>query len=192
MILVVVGLQGSGKTTVALMLRGKGFEVIELGDIWRELVKKAGIPMEDTKATREFTMRLREEKGKDIYARYACERIGKGAKKVVIMGVRSTYELDYIREKMKDVRVLALEAPLKTRFERMRGRGKPEDPKTMEAFTWLEERNNQGFMADKSEAVHGLLVLIKNADYVIHNTGSVAKLEEELEAALARIPGLTA
>ena len=190
MILVVVGLQGSGKTTVARLLREKGFEVIELGDIWRELVKKAGIPMEDTKATREFTMKLREEKGKDIYARYACERIGNGAKKVVIMGVRSTYELDYIKEKMKDVKVLALEAPLETRFERMRERGKPEDPKTVEEFTWLEERNNQGFMSDKKEAEHGLLVLVKNADYTIHNTGSREKLGETLDNALSRIPGL--
>ncbi len=190
MILVVVGLQGSGKTTVARLLRDRGYIVIELGDIWRELVKKAGIPMEDTKATREFTMQLREKEGKDIYARYAVERIPTPAKKVVIMGVRSTYEMDYIKGHIKDVKVLALEAPLQARFERMRDRGKPEDPKTMEEFMWLEARNNQGFMADKKEAEHGLLVLVKNADYTIHNTGKMEKLGEELDKALSKIPGL--
>ncbi len=189
MVLVVVGLQGSGKTAVANMLRKRGFNVIEIGDIWRELVKKAGIPMEDTKATREFTMQLREKEGKDVYARYACERI-KNSKKVVIMGVRSTYEMDYIKDNLKDVKVLALEAPLQVRFERMRDRGKPEDPKNMEEFIWLEERNNRGFMADKKEEEHGLLVLIKNADYIVQNTGSMTKLEEELDIALKKIPNM--
>ncbi|MCL5008362.1 MAG: AAA family ATPase [Candidatus Marsarchaeota archaeon] len=189
MILVVVGLQGSGKSTVAKILRDKGIRVIEIGDIWRELVKKAGIPMSDTKATREFTMQLREEKGKDIYARYACERIGDSTENTVIMGVRSTYELDYIKNKMKNVKVLALEASLKIRFERMHERMKPEDPKTLEEFMWLEQRNNQGFMADKKEAEHGLPVLIRGADYIIHNSSTLTALEADLEKVLADIPG---
>ncbi len=186
MILAVVGLQGSGKSTATGILREEGFHVIEIGDIWRELVKKAGIPMEDTRATREFTLKLRETHGKDIYARYVCNRIKKSMRNVVVMGVRSTYEMDYLKKNLKGIKVIAIKSPLTLRFERMSSRGKPEDPKTMADFMWLERRNRRGFMSDKKEEKHGLTVLIKNADYVVRNTGTEAVFRANLDKALAK------
>lgn len=187
MILVVVGLPGSGKSTVAELLRERGFDVIELGDIWRELLKKAKLPMNDPKATREFTKRLRETEGKDVYARYAVKKIKRSMKHVVIMGVRSTYELDYIKKKLKDIKLIAVLSPFEMRFRRLKRRAKPEDPLTRPVFEWLNTREKRGFMSDKREEKHGVVVVMNQADYAISNTGTTRDLKKNLDIVLSSI-----
>jgi dephospho-CoA kinase len=185
MILVVVGLPGSGKSTVAEFLRDNDFDVIELGDIWRELLKEAKIPMNDPRATREFTKQLREKRGKDIYARYAVKKIRKSMKHVVIMGVRSTYEVNYLKKKVKDIKIIAILSPFRTRFGRLQERGKPEDPKSLADFRWLDTREKRGFMSAKKEEKHGVAVVMKTADYVISNTGTKKELKRDVGTVIA-------
>lgn len=187
MILVVVGLPASGKSTVAEILRDDGFDVIELGDIWRMLLKEAKIPLNDPIETREFTKRLRQKRGKDIYARYAVKSIKKSMKHVVIMGVRSTYEMDYLKKKVKNIKMIAITSPFEMRFGRLQRRKKPEDPKNIKDFRWLDTREKRGFLSDKKEEKHGVLVIMKEADYTIQNTGSVADLRSKLERVLLKI-----
>ena len=110
-VVVVVGLPGSGKSIVAGMLAKTGFEVIELGDIWRELLKKNNIDRSDPIGTREFTRELREREGKEVYAKYAYKRINKEKKLIAIMGVRSDYESNYFRKRIKNLHIIALLAP---------------------------------------------------------------------------------
>ena len=187
MILIVVGLPGSGKSTIAEMLREEKFDVIEYGDIWRELLKKAKIPLNDPKATREFTARLREKYGKDIYSKYAVKKIRKSMKHIVLMGLRSTYELDYIKKKVDKVDIIAVRSPFETRFNRLKRRAKPEDPKTIDDFKWLETREKRGFLPDKKEEKHGVLVIMKQADYVIDNSGTKEELKLKLDRVLSKI-----
>lgn len=187
MILVVVGLPGSGKSTVAEMLREEGFTVIEFGDIWRELLEKAGITKKDPIATREFTRKLREEHGKDIYAKYAVRKIKKGMKHVVLMGLRSTYELNYLKKRVKDIKIIAIRSPFEVRYERLMERAKPEDPKNIKDFRWLETREKRGFLPDKKEEKHGVLVVMEKADYTINNTGTIDELKMELDRVLSKI-----
>ncbi len=142
-VVAVVGLPASGKSLTAGMLRTMGFEVIELGDIWRELLKKNGISRFDPVGTREFTRKLREEHGKAVYAKHAYKKIHKRKGKIAIMGIRSTYEIDYFKKRIKHIVVIALLAPMKLRFERLEHRGKPEDPKTLKDFKWLDQREKQ-------------------------------------------------
>jgi dephospho-CoA kinase len=187
MIIVVVGLPGSGKSTAAQLLKEEGFQVIELGDIWRGLLREYKIPRDDPKATREFTLWVRKKEGKDIYAKRAVKLIKKSMSNIVIMGVRSTYEMDYLKRRIKEMKVIAIVSPFKTRFNRLKVRSKPEDPKTIEDFRWLETRERRGFMSDKKEEKHGVMVLIKSADYVISNTSSVGELESDLKGVLEKI-----
>ena len=107
MIIVVVGLPGSGKSTAAQLLKEEGFQVIELGDIWRGLLREYKIPRDDPKATREFTLWIRKKEGKDIYAKRAVKLIKKSMSNIVIMGVRSTYEMDYLKRRIKEMKVAA-------------------------------------------------------------------------------------
>lgn len=179
-VLVVVGLLGSGKSIAVDSLKRDGFEVIELGDIWRELLKKNNIPRSDAIATREFTLRIRKIEGKDVYARYAFKRIKRSWKKIAITGLRSTYEMEYLRKRIKDIKIVAISAPVGLRFRRFELRGKPEDPKSMKDFRWLQNREKRGFMKAKSEEKHGVMQLIKQADYRIANTSTVAKLHKSM------------
>ena len=179
-VLVVVGLLGSGKSTAVDSLKRHGFEVIELGDIWRELLKKNNIPRSDPIATREFTLRIRETEGMDIYAKYAFKKIRKSSRKVAITGLRSTYEMEYLRRKIKGIKIIALVAPLNLRFKRFALRDKPEDPKSMKDFKWLENREKRGFMKAKSEEKHGVMHIIEQADYVIANTSTISELHRDM------------
>lgn len=187
MILVIVGLPGSGKSTAAEMLREEGFDVIEFGDIWRELLKEAGLPLNDPKATREFTKELREKHGKDIYAKYAVKRIKKSMKHIVITGLRSTYELNYLKKRVKEIKILAMLSPQMIRFGRLKIRHKPEDPRSLADFKWLEVREKRGFLTGKKEEKHGVMILIHEADYHLHNTGTKTDLKRNLDNLISHI-----
>ena len=182
-----VGLPGSGKSMAADMIKKLGFEVIELGDIWRELLKKNHVLRDDPIGTREFTRRIREKYGKEVYARYAFRKIQKNRKKVAIMGIRSTYEINYLKKRLRKMHIIALLAPMKIRFGRLKHRGKPEDPKTLESFKWLETREKRGFMKAKSEEKHGVMHIIKDADYVIANTTTVSDLRKNVSRVIKAI-----
>ena len=186
-VVTVVGLPGSGKSLAADMLKKRGFEVIELGDIWRELLKKNHISRFDPKGTREFTRKIRQKYGKDVYARYAFKKVQKKRHLVAIMGIRSTYEMDYLKRHLDNIYTIALLAPMGMRFERLKTRGKPEDPKTLKDFKWLNTRERRGFMKAPSEEKHGVMRIIRSADYVIANTSTVRKLEENLAGVLKKI-----
>ncbi len=187
MILVVVGLPGSGKSTVAEMLREEGFDVIEYGDIWRELLKKAHVPMKDPRATREFTANLRRKYGKDVYSRHAVRKLRKSMRHVVLMGLRSTYELDYLEKRVKKIDIIAIRSSFQTRFGRMKRRGKPEDPRTLVDFRWLETREKRGFLPDKKEEKHGVLVIMNKAGHTINNNGTKEQLKKNLDRVLSEI-----
>lgn len=182
-----VGLPGSGKSVAADMIKKMDFEVIELGDIWRELLKKNHVSRDDPIGTREFTRMIRNRYGKDVYARYAFRRVQKNRKKIAIMGIRSTYEINYLRKRLKNLHIIALLAPMRMRFGRLKHRGKPEDPKTLKGFRWLETREKRGFMKAKSEEKHGVMHIIKDADYVIANTSTVSKLEKNVVKVIKEI-----
>ncbi len=182
-----VGLPGSGKSIAADMIKKMGFEVIELGDIWRELLKKSHISRADPIGTREFTRKVRDKYGKDVYARYAFRKVQKNRRKIAIMGIRSTYEINYLKKRLKRMYIIALLAPMRMRFGRLKHRGKPEDPKTLKSFRWLETREKRGFMKAKSEEKHGVMHIIKDADYVIANTSTVSKLERNVTKVITEI-----
>ena len=186
-VLAIVGLPGSGKSLASVMLKRMGFGIIELGDIWRELLEKNGIPRSDPKATREFTRMIREKYGKDVYAKHAFRKIRSLRGDVAVLGIRSTYEMDYFRRRIKDMGVIALLAPMGVRFGRLKARAKPEDPKVLEDLKWLDTRERRGFMKEKSEEKHGVMKVMEGADFVIANTSTVQKLEQNLKKAVKEI-----
>jgi dephospho-CoA kinase len=186
-VVIVVGLPGSGKSTAAQILKSMDFKVIELGDIWRELLKKSAVARNDPVATREFTRQLREREGKDVYARYAYRSIRRSREMVAIMGVRSTYEMDYFKKRMPQLRIIALLAPFSVRFERVMARSKPEDHRTLKWFKWQEQREKQGFMDKKSEEKHGVMRVIDNADYAIANVSTVARFRHDMRKVVSAI-----
>jgi len=179
LIIGITGYTGSGKSTVAEILHEKGFKIVEMRDAVVEEMKKRGMEI-NSKSMREFATKLREEEGNDVVARLTYEKI-KGEKgNVAITGMRSTYEEEYFRNKIKNFLVLAVVAPERTRFERIKKRNKPDDPKTFEEFKRIESMELNGF-SGKRDPAHGLQSLIDHADLVIFNTSTKTNLKKDVE-----------
>lgn len=166
----VTGMPGSGKSIVASTARELGIPVYTMGDVVREeTLKRYGTVTPELMV--ETSRKLREEYGEDVVAVRTLERIIREnplAKVVLIDGVRSVIEVEVFR-KMGDVVIIAVHASPKTRFERLRKRGRPGDPSNFEEFK----------KRDMVELGFGLGSVIALADYMIVNEGT---LEEAVEA----------
>lgn len=182
-----VGLIGSGKSTVAELLRRRGFTVIEMRDAVVEKMAERRIPM-NSKNLREMAFDLRKRYGKDVVARYTAKKIRRSSSKTVaLMGVRTTIELNYFRRKFGRFPVVEIYAPEKVRFGRIKRRRKVEDARTLKQFRWIENRENKGYMKNSKEARYGLKKVVEKADYVIANTGTKKALSAAISQTMAEI-----
>ena len=67
MIVCITGMPGSGKSVAADIMKKRGFKVLEMGNVVREMMRKKGIKITN-KSIREFALRLREEGGRTAVA----------------------------------------------------------------------------------------------------------------------------
>ncbi|MGB9732344.1 MAG: AAA family ATPase [Candidatus Micrarchaeales archaeon] len=174
MIICITGMPGSGKSVAANYLARKGFEVIEMGDIIRDKMKKEGIKITN-ESIREYALSLRKRFGNDIVAKLTVQKINGKRKNMVIVGVRSKKEIDYFRKRLGNFYVIALTAPKMVRYKRLKERGRQDDVVTMKEFKYREEK----------ERKYGVESAIKNADFVIANTSSINDLKKDIDSALA-------
>ncbi len=168
LILLITGMPGAGKTTLAEILSKKGFVKISMGDVVREEAVKRGYGLDDKGQSK--TMRiLREEEGPDAIAKLCIEKIKKIDKeKFVIDGVRSLAEVSRFKT-VGSVKILAVHASPKRRFSLLTKRGREDDPKKWEEFERRDERELQ----------LGLGNVIALADYMVVNEKiSIKELEE--------------
>lgn len=174
--ILVAGLPGAGKSIVASVAAKLGLPVYTMGDVVREEVKRRGLeprPENFNRVARE----LRERYGPSVIAERTLERIERdGARGVILIdGVRSLDEVRVFRRHGPAV-ILAVHASPRTRFERLRSRGRPGDPKTWDEF---EKR-------DLTELSFGLGHVIALADYMLVNERLSRNEFEEVAAATLR------
>ncbi len=161
LLVLIAGMPGAGKSIIARAARDLGLPVYNMGDIVRDETMK--IYGEITpKYMRETSRIIREKYGEDYVARKTIERIRERSGVIVIDGVRSLVEVDVFR-KFGDTVILAIHASPRTRFERIRRRGRPGDPDKWEDFA----------KRDMIELSFGLGNVIALADYMIVNEGTI-------------------
>lgn len=171
MILCISGRSGSGKTEASKILSKLGFEIIEMGSIIREEMKKQNIPI-TPKDTKEFMLKLRELYGDDIVAKKTLEKIKNlQTTNIAIIGIRSTKEQSYFKTHLKNFYSISLLTPVEERFKRLSSRGRSDDPKNMEEFLKYREENQTKVGIDEA---------IENSQYKIENTGSLEDLEQNI------------
>lgn len=172
MIYGLVGYPAAGKGTAAQMIsRRNGAPIHCFSDILRVELAKQG-----KQATREnlqqLAVSLRKEKGNGFIAEKLVEKIGRSA--AVVDGFRSPAEVSAFRNAFGgSFKLVFVDAPVKTRFDRAVKRGRAGGPGSFEEFKEAEEREATG----KS---FGIKECISMADEHVDNSGSL----EELEAAL--------
>lgn len=178
LVICLTGMPGSGKSIVASLASELGIPVYIMGDVVREEAKLRGLPMTSSNLSKVAKI-LREKYGDDIIARRTVEKVRASCMRnrvVLIDGVRSLYELNTLKE-LGEVLVIAVHASPKTRFERVRRRGREGDPRTWEEF----------HRRDLTELEFGIGSVIALADYMLVNEGSLGEFRKSAQRVLERI-----
>lgn len=174
---VVVGMPGSGKTSVSRMLAGMAdAPLYVMGDVVRERLQEKGLEASLENLMREAQL-IRQELGPEGVAILLSRRLKReGRERVVVDGARGPEELRVLSRVADCMRVVAVVASPHTRLRRLLSRGREGDPKSMRE---LAER-------DRRELSFGLGTLIALADHTLVNEEGVGELEEQVRR-LARV-----
>lgn len=141
MIFGLTGRNGAGKGEAAEFLKSKGFYYYSLSDVVRDEVRRRGLEM--TRENLLVTGRdLRARFGTGFLAQEILDRL-EPDKNYVIDSFRHPDEVAVFRA-LPDFRLLAVEADLEVRFERLRRRERENDPRSLDEFERLEERESGG------------------------------------------------
>ncbi|MGI0141237.1 MAG: AAA family ATPase [Candidatus Micrarchaeales archaeon] len=190
MIVCVIGLPGSGKSTVAKILKRKGFHLIEMGDQVREKMRQEKMkPLGDN--IRKYSIKMRSRFGRDIVARMAAKKIApyvKNNKNVAIVGVRDLYEVKYFKKTLKKFYIIGIVSPLQTRFERLHDRGRVDDPTSMSKFSEREKLERRGYgVSTKKGAGAGIDRLFGMTDYIVFNTDTPVMLARNVNILVSKL-----
>jgi len=176
LIILLTGMPGSGKSIVAEVAKSMNIEVLSMGDIVREEVSRRKLQPTPENILKVAT-ELRKIYGLDIIARRTTKKLIKIQSNVVLIdGVRGLYEVKVFKQYGECI-VLAIHSSPKTRYERLRKRNRPGDPKT-----WNEFINR-----DLTELEFGIGNVIALADYIIVNEGSIEEFKRSVTTLLQEV-----
>ena len=141
MILGFTGKNAAGKTECCNYLASQGFIQCSLSDIIRDELSKEGL-----EPSRENMIKkgneLREKFGPNYLAAQMAKKITQNpSKSFAIDSIRSPHEANELK-KIKNFRLIGIDADPKLRFERMLKRGRIGDAKTFENFILDEKKEN--------------------------------------------------
>ncbi|MHA1712565.1 MAG: AAA family ATPase [Candidatus Ranarchaeia archaeon] len=164
----IVGMPGAGKTTAVNSAKELGVTSITMGDVVREEADKRGL-----KRTRQNMLRLmfelRTEGGSGIIAKKCVEKVRRSnAPIIVIDGLRCQKEVEIFREEYPDFQVISIHVRPKIRYERLKKRGRTDDPKNINEF------NDR----DMKEINIGIAHVIALADEVVVNEKTISDLRK--------------
>ncbi len=177
------GLNASGKGTVAEYLIEKGFSYYSLSDIVRDYATEKGLDH-----SRENLIvcgnELREKFGPSVLAKRALEKIKEdGSSKPVVDSIRNVFEIEELR-KIPGFLLIGIDAPVETRFERSKKRGRIGFETNLQDFIAVEQKENS-----EDPEKQQLFKCLESADIVIINNGSLKDLETRIEKELNKALG---
>lgn len=157
------GMPGAGKTTVANYLSQKGFPLLVMGDVVREVAENDGLELTSDNLAK-LMLRLRKRNGPEAVAHLIVNKIklmkkeDKQLSVVIVDGIRSMAEVRLLR-RIGSVKLLAIHGSTLTRYTHVRERGRSDVPSNLGEF---DKR-------DKIEMDVGISNAIALADETISN-----------------------
>ena len=94
--------------------------------------------------------------------------------RAVIDSIRNLAEINELR-KLPGFVLIAIDAPVKLRFERAKKRARTGFEKTLQDFIKIEQQENS-----KDPARQQLFECVKQADYIVVNDGTEKELEDKV------------
>lgn len=181
-VLAFTGMPGAGKTEAVQVTRSMGLPVVSMGDLVRAEVERRGASGTDA-STGSVATQVREQQGMDAWAVRTLEEIRDrhaGAPFVVVDGVRNWEEVARFRKDLGDTFVLvAITTGPDQRLQRLKDRGRPDDPATQDEAESRDER----------ELGWGIARAIAMADHAIPNEGDLADFHERVGALVRELLG---
>lgn len=173
----VVGLPASGKGEFSRIARSMGIPVVVMGDVIREAVSRAGLPVTDENLGR-TAGELRRERGMAAIAELCIPEIERAAAPLVLVdGIRGDAEVDLFRSRFAGFILIGVDAPFEERLARLSSRGREDDRLSRDE---LRER-------DRREISWGLGRALAQADFLILNDRSVEAFEHQAQRLLDEI-----
>ncbi len=176
MIIGVSGPNGAGKGEFIKYLAERSFYALSLSDAIRDELARRGL--EETRELMiEVGRELRAEHGPGVLAERLVGRLLPD-RNYAIDSVRHPVEVEVLRRRASDFHLVWVDAELAVRFERMRQRGRPGDPETLEQMHDFErrERGSDDPVAQQLSAVREL------AEFVVRNDGGFEELYESIQS----------
>jgi len=159
-------------------LKDAGFFCLSLSDLLRRELSRRGLA-ETVDALADLGNALRAERGGDVLAREAYRTIqSQGTDRAVVDSIRTVAEARFLRSKPRFL-LVAVDAPVELRYQRVMGRNRPGDRVTLERFVAQETRQLSGGATEQN-----LLACIEEADILLNNAGSEEELVQRLESGL--------
>lgn len=174
MIIGLTGESGAGKDTAAEYLKSRGFSYYSLSDILREECQKIG---QETNRDNLIALgnKLRVEFGPNILAKKTLEKIKDNHEEnSLVVSIRNPAEVAELK-KEPSFKLISVVAPLEIRYQRISGRGRPEDAVSFEEFKEQEEREMAG-----DENQQQLRKVMGLADYTVSNEGTREELSKKI------------
>lgn len=128
----IIGLAGgiaSGKSTLCEILKEAGYAIVEISECIRDQLAQIDIFDPSRNDYYEIANAFRHEKGPQFWAEKVTEKIPDDpSSKIVISGIRTIQEVDYLRQRFPNFVLLGVDAPRDIRVARVKGRGRNIDP----------------------------------------------------------------
>jgi len=176
-VLGVVGFPASGKGEFSKIAQSMGIPVIVMGNIIRDEVKRAGLLPTDENLGKTANL-LRATGGMDAVARLCVPVIEREQAPVVLVdGIRGDSEVRVFRTHFPGFVLVGIDSPFDQRLVRVNARGRSDDSHTRDTLRARDER----------EMAWGLASALREADYMIGNTGTLDDFTRQVKDLLARI-----
>ena len=179
MLIGLTGRNAAGKGEVARYLQKKSFYYYSLSDAIRDEIRSRG-----EEPTRERLIivgnELRQRYGSNILAERVLAKI-EDDKHYVIDSIRNPAEVETFRT-AKNFKLIKIEAPAEVRFQRILGRHRESDPRTLEEFVALENREAEG-----DDTSQNLVKVALMADESLPNDSSLEALYPKIDQLLVKL-----